>query len=97
MELTKTTTREEMINQLKANYPRLFVSTTEEFDGTEGGVWLSAEDGTRDAHGWLLFDYDNDDFRLYDLGVRIHLIEWAEDNGWTFEFYDAGTVMMYQD
>ena len=86
-----------MINQLKANYPRLFVSVTEKFDGTEGGIWLSAEDGTRDAQGWELFDYDNHDPRFYELGIRIHLYEWAEENGWMFEYYDAGTVMMFQD
>lgn len=86
--------REAVMTKLKATYPKLFINTTEAFDGSEGGIWMSGEDGVVDKKGDLIFDYYAESSK-YEFGVIYHLNNWAERNGWMFEWYDAGTIMMY--
>ena len=87
--------RETIIAKLKAKYPTLFIKTTEEFDGSEGGLWMCGEDcDVTDRNGMPIFDYYAESSK-YDFGVIYHLNNWADRNGWMFEWYDAGTIMMY--
>jgi hypothetical protein len=67
-----------------------FVRTTEEFDGSEGGVWLSAENGDT-LDGVEIFDYWAMS-SLYEAGVYTKFEEALNARGWYSEFYDAGTV-----
>lgn len=64
------------------------VGTTEEFNGGIGGLWISAEAGddyfNYYAEGW------HDTF-----GVDPALNQFVEDNGWYFEWYDPGTIMLW--
>lgn len=92
--------REEMIKTLWKTYPKLFVSITEKFDRNDkGGIWIMAEGGEKDSEGLELFDYYAEDPQenFYIFGVRKHLHYWAEEKGWGFEWYDAGTIMLYQN
>lgn len=75
----------------------LVCGTTEEFNGDEGGIWLCGEGGQLDRNNMRIFHYYNDDFEgaHYTFGVRNHLHRWAERAGWFFEWYDAGTIMLY--
>jgi hypothetical protein len=70
--------------------------TTEDFYGGrdensgENGIWISGESTPE------LFDY----YREYwndTFGVEPKLNKIAEDNGWYFEWYDPGTMMMWRD
>ena len=90
--------RERMIQILEKTYPNLFVSTTERFDGSEGGIWLSGESGVTDKEGLELFDYYAEDYKeeYYIFGVRKHLHFWAYRAGWFFEWHDAGTMMLWK-
>jgi hypothetical protein len=64
------------------------VGTTEEFDLGEGGLWISAE------HVDEFFNYYSEE--LGDtFGVDPELYEFAEENGWYFEWYDPGTIMLW--
>ena len=72
-----------------------FVRTTEEFDGSTGGIWVSGENGDT-FKGKRIYDYYNET-KAYDLGV---LVAWEKElnkRGWYSEWYDAGTVMIWQD
>jgi hypothetical protein len=91
--------REKMMDTIQSKYPNLFVSTTESFDGSEGGIWMSGEDGTVDREGLELFNYYAEDYKekYYIFGVRKHFHNWTERNGWCCEWHDAGTIMMYQE
>ena len=87
--------RDQMIAKLKKAYPSLFISTTEEFNGSEGGIWLSGEDGTTDRNGNVLFNYWSEDHTNRTFGVINHLNNFVERNGWFFEWNDAGTIMLW--
>jgi len=90
--------RQELITALQKKYPNKKFRTTEEFSGDmKGGIWTSAEDGTLDK-GLPLFSYYSQDggSNSYILGVRIYLHRWLEECGWYCEFYDAGTVMIWE-
>ena len=98
MNTTKTLSRESLMAKLQKAYPNMLLRTTEEFNGSEGGIWTSGESGIRDKKGMELFNYYSEDYKEvnYVLGVRKHLHEFLERNGWYCEWYDAGTIMIYQ-
>ena len=82
------------IKQLMTSHGARVVGTISEFYGKDPmdvaeGLWISAEDTPR------LFDY-------YEgwpdtLGINPKMNELAEENGWYFEWYDAGTLFLIQD
>jgi len=89
--------REELIEELQKRYPLMTFRTTEEFNGSEGGVWTSGEDGQLHA-GLPLFDYYTQDGgnSNYIFGVHKFLHNWLEEQGWYCEWNDPGTVMIWE-
>ena len=83
-------TREYMMEQLEKAWGLEFTDTTERFNGVEGGIWLSAENGETDPMdgSQRLFDY-------WSFGVCNRLDRWAEECGWWFEWNDPGTIMLW--
>lgn len=69
------------------------VGTTEEFNGSKGGVWCSAESGG-DAFNYYAFDFGVEE--EYPCGVKKEIEQFANDNGWFFEWNDCGTVMAWE-
>lgn len=65
--------------------------TTEEFDGSKGGVWCSAEH-TDHFDRYII---DNEE-KHYVMGVKKDLEQFANDNGWFFEWHDCGTIMAWE-
>ena len=92
--------REELIAELQRRYPKMFFKTSEEFftDKTEGGIWTTAECTDQLHSGLPLFDYYSQDggSRHYTFGVNNFLHNWLEEQGWYCEFYDPGTVMIWE-
>jgi len=93
-------TRDELTAQLAEKFPNMLLRTTEEFNGSNGGIWTSGEDGI-DGPLWgklPLFDYYSryGDSKFYTLGVNNHLYNFLEKNGWYAEFNDPGTVMLWE-
>jgi len=86
--------REEMMVTLGELFP--ITGTTEDFDGSSGGIWICGECGYLNKEGIPYFDY-YDMSSLYTFGVESELYELAEKHGWYFEWYDAGTIMVYPD
>jgi hypothetical protein len=64
------------------------VGTTEEFGITDGGIWISGE-----SHP-SLFNYYSETW-MDTFGVQPKLNDYVEENGWYFEWYDAGTMMVW--
>ena len=95
-------TREQLIQKLQRSYPEMEIRLTEDFDGTEGGIWLSGESGVEDRNGMVLFNYYSQDTHQdrnrpsYIFGVRYHLHNFLERNGWYAEWNDPGTIMFWQ-
>lgn len=86
--------RDDFIDHLKMKFSLDFVSTTEEFNGSEGGVWVSGESG--DVYkGKIIYDYYSEDHKNYELGVLNKFEKQINKIGWYSEWYDAGTVMIW--
>jgi len=93
---TRTRSREQMMEILSNTYPDQWINVSEDFRGSEGGIWLDAECGVTDRNGNLLFDYYSIDHRNRYFGVINHLANWAERAGWFFEWNDAGTIFLWE-
>ena len=92
----KKLNREQLLEKLRKKYPLQNFMTTEEFNGSKGGIWTSGEND-RQLHGGLpLFDYYAEG-NSYVFGVVAPLHAWLEDKGWYGEWYDAGTMMIWED
>jgi len=67
--------------------------TTEEFNGSEGGIWVCGE-CEDEFKGKRIYNYYSN-LKSYELGV---LKTWEKElskRGWYSEWYDAGTVMIW--
>lgn len=92
--------RERVIGRLNREYPGLDAVPVEDFgEGYTDGIWIKGtEKGLVDRKGTPLFEYYEQDgtSTLYTMGIVKHLESWAQRNGWYFEWYDAGTIMMFE-
>ena len=71
--------REEMMQWLSKHMQ--FVETTENFNGSNGGIWLSAENS--EVYGGIpMYDYYSEKYDLYDLGVYTKWEEKLNSMGW---------------
>jgi len=64
---------------------------TEEFDGSKGGIWISAEEPDNEFY----FDYYPMS-KGYELGVRTTMIDFLGKRGWYAEWNDPGTIMLWE-
>jgi hypothetical protein len=85
--------RDEMMVHLEDKYKFPSVKTTEEFDGAEGGIWVSGENGVS-LGGKRIYNYYGEG-SAYDLGVLKKYEDAINKLGWYSEWYDAGTVMIW--
>ena len=69
------------------------VQLTEDFNGDEGGIWLSGE-GEETYSGLPIYKYYSES-SMYELGVLTKWEEQLQKKGWYSEWYDAGTVMLW--
>jgi len=89
----KLKNRAEMMEWLSKHM--YFVETTEKFNGSFGGIWLSAEN-TEVYSGIPMYDCYSDNYELYDLGVYTKWEEKLNSMGWYSEWHDPGTVMLWE-
>ena len=89
----KTAIRAEVMDFLETKLK--LVRTSEEFDGAEGGIWTSAENGET-LGGSKIFDYYSESSK-YEFGVLNKFAKELSKLGWYCEFYDPGTVMIWEE
>ena len=87
----KAFTRAEVMDFLENHLK--FVRTSEEFDGVEGGIWTTAENGETMGSS-LIFDYYSTSSK-YEFGVLNKFAKKLSKMGWYCEYYDPGTVMIW--
>ena len=80
-------TRDEMIIALREKGVHV-VGTTKDFGIGGEGIWASGESDPR------LFDYYSERW-MDTFGVQPKLNDFVEENEWYFEWYDAGTIMVW--
>lgn len=95
MRTLKVLDRATLISKLKKAYPNMYVKPSEEFNGNGGGIWIGAE-GVYDRNGDDVFNYWTENHTKYDLGVIKHFGNFIERNGWYAEWYDCGTIFLYE-
>ena len=80
-------TRDKMIIALRKKGVDV-CGTTKDFGIGGEGIWISGESDPR------LFDYYSERW-MDTFGVQPKLNDFVEENGWYFEWYDAGTMMVW--
>lgn len=94
----------EEINEAKLNRDQMmdwirksmkFVRTTEEFNGSKGGIWVSGENGDT-FKGKPIYDYYAEG-SAYELGVLAAWEKELNNRGWYSEWNDPGTVMVWPE
>ena len=71
-----------------------FVRTTEEFNGSQGGIWVSGENGD-EYKGRVIYDYYSEDYKNRTFGVDNRWEKELNKRGWYSEWHDAGTSMIW--
>ena len=89
---SKTLDRDEMMTWLEQYLD--FVSTSEKFNGSPEGIWISGENGDK-YKGKRIYDYYSKDHKNREFGVLIKWEKELNERGWYSNWYDAGTVMIY--
>jgi len=89
--------RDFVIADFKKLFPKAFVKKGEEFDDrTSDSIWLSAEEPEiTTMKGLPIFNY----YAMgshYELGVLVEFMAWLEERGWYAEWYDPGTIFLYE-
>ena len=72
-----------------------FVGTSEDFNGSQGGIHVSGENYDDEFKGKQIYDYYSEDYKNREFGV---LNSWEKElnkRGWYSEWYDAGTVCIW--
>ena len=73
---------------------KVWNKTTEEFSpGMKGGIWLTAEEG--DLFDYYAWEWDCEE-KSYIMGTKKEFHEELKRLGWFAEFYDPGTVMLWE-
>lgn len=71
-----------------------FVRTTEEFNGSQGGIWVSGEN-MDEYKGRVIYDYYSEDYKNRTFGVDNRWEKELNKKGWYNEWHDAGTSMIW--
>ena len=71
-----------------------FVRTTEEFNGSQGGIWVSGEN-MDEYKGRVIYDYYSEDYKNRTFGVDNRWEKELNKKGWYSEWHDAGTSMIW--
>ena len=85
----KMMTQETLMNALREKGVRV-CGTTKDFGIGGEGIWIAADSTPG------LFQYDGQMW-LDTFGVEPSIDKLVEDNGWYFEWYDPGTMMVWQN
>ena len=89
----KSVDRDEMMKWIKKSMD--FVGTSEDFNGSQGGIHVSGENYDDEFKGQQIYDYYSEDYKNREFGV---LNSWEKElnkRGWYSEWYDAGTVCIW--
>lgn len=97
-ESSKNLSREELMKELKKKYPSLWMKDSEDFDKgkTKNAIWTGSESHAVEKDGKPIFDY-NANGSKYEFGIHIDLYNFLEKKGWYCEWYDSGTILIFQD
>ena len=85
--------REQMMQWLSQHIKT--VRTTEEFNDHDGGIWVSGEHEYT-YKGREIYAYYSEDYENRSFGVLNKWEDELEKRGWYSQWYDSGTIMIYE-
>jgi len=88
----KSVDRDEMMKWIKKSMD--FVGTSEDFNGSQGGIHVSGEAGD-EYKGAIIYSYYSEDYKNREFGVWNKWEKELNKRGWYSEWYDAGTVCIW--
>ena len=71
-----------------------FVGTSEDFNGSQGGIHVSGE-AHDEYKGAIIYSYYSEDYKNREFGVWNKWEKELNKRGWYSEWYDAGTVCIW--
>src|SRR6185312_12524374 len=100
----KSMSRDKLMKLLEKEFPNMWMKYSEEFNGNDDveAIWTGEGSYLLDEHHGKvpLFDYNagftDRQERVYVMGIYKKLRTLLESNGWYSEWYDGGTVFLYQ-
>jgi hypothetical protein len=88
--------RDKAMSAIEDKFSLRHIQTSEEFDGQPGAIWISGESGDESSDGTELFNYYIDDAEAYEFGVHKEFSDFIKPLGFSAEWYDPGTLMLYR-
>ena len=89
------TERDNLMDLIEDRFDITFMRTSEEFNGQEGGIWISGENGDTNKDGLLLIDYYTRNPDNYHFGVHKDLTSLLDQHNYFAEFHDPGTIIIW--
>lgn len=72
----------------------------EDFDKCNGAIWTGSEDGVEAEDGFEVFDYyampSSKRYHKFGFGIHNEIGQIIDDAGWYCEWYDPGTLLIYE-
>tara|TARA_R110002072_G_scaffold247562_1_gene406756 strand:+ start:409 stop:693 length:285 start_codon:yes stop_codon:yes gene_type:complete len=89
------TERDNLMDLIEDQFDITLMRTSEEFNGQEGGIWISGENGDTNKDGLLLIDYYTRNPDNYHFGVHKDLTSLLDQHNYFAEFHDPGTITIW--
>ena len=91
----RITDREDLVNSILEKFNIRFVQNSEDFAKEfEMGIWFSGEEGDQKIGDQPIFCVHSHS-ELYMHGVHRVFRKFIDQNGWTIEWYDMGTIFAW--
>ena len=89
------TERDNLMDLIEDQFDITLMRTSEEFNGQEGGIWISGENGDTNKDSLLLIDYYTRNPDNYHFGVHKDLTSLLDQHSYFAEFHDPGTITIW--
>ena len=89
------TERDNLMDLIEDQFDITLMRTSEEFNGQEGGIWISGENGDTNKDGLLLIDYYTRNPDNYHFGVHKDLTSLLDQHSYFAEFHDPGAITIW--
>jgi hypothetical protein len=85
------TTRASLIKQINKRFPDIWMKPSEEFNGSKGAIWTGEGSDIDNVSAFEHYGYRD------TMGIHPDLWNFLKAKGWHCEWYDGGTVFIYND
>lgn len=91
----RITDREDLVNTILEKFNIRFVQNSEDFsEEFQMGIWFSGEEGDQKIGEHPIFCVHSHS-ELYTHGIHHVFRKFIDQNGWTIEWYDMGTIFAW--